>query len=284
MCTAISIMQYFGRNLDLDRSYGQLVTVAPRNFPLSHMDSHSAIIGMATVAKGYPLFFEGTNEWGLSVAALNFPGNAVYHKPVEGKENIPSYDFISHLLTRCRTCRDAEALLSNAVICDSQFAEDLPATPLHWLIADKRTALVAESTDAGLQLYDDPIGILTNNPPFPIQLERLQNGEIPADAFSSRGRFMRAAYIRTHAVGCDVSLFFRMLDAVSVPEGCVEAEDGYLETLYSCCCDTEKGIYYYTTAENRQITAVDMHKLDLNSTKLHKFHLVKTEQINWVNP
>lgn len=316
MCTAVSYSagsHYFGRNLDLDRNYGEQVTVAGRHFPLAGMENHSAIVGMATLANGYPLFFEGTNEAGLSVAALNFPGNAVYHPKTEGKENIPSYDFIAYVLTRCNTCREAKALLQNAVICDCRFADNLEATPLHWMIADRETALVAESTAEGLQLYDNPIGVLTNNPPFPYHRDNLcrymglHSGQVenrlapslplhayslgmgasglPGD-FSSPARFVRAAFVLHNSpenTDTAVSQFFRILDAASVPDGCVETENGFQKTLYSCCCDTQRGIYYYTTAHNRQITAVDMHSADLKSSKITQFPVKDTENILFIN-
>ena len=86
MCTAISWNSgdhYFGRNLDLDRHFNEAVTVTPRNFPLYFrtlppLQNHYAIIGIATVIESYPLYYDATNEFGLSMAALNFPGNAFY--------------------------------------------------------------------------------------------------------------------------------------------------------------------------------------------------------------
>ena len=176
MCTAISFLSkdhYFGRNLDLSYHYEEHVVIAPRHFSLAGMDKHPAIIGMATVAKDYPLFYEATNEYGLSVAALNFPGNAVYHKATEGKLAIPSYDFISFLLTRCKNVQDVRALLENAIITDKAFAEGFPPTPLHWLIADRECAIVAESMADGLHIWDNPVGVLTNNPPFDRMLDIL---------------------------------------------------------------------------------------------------------------
>ena len=315
MCTAVSFTagsHFFGRNLDLDRDYGEQVTVAPRHIPLAGMEHHSGIIGMATEIDGYPLFFEGTNEEGLSAAALNFPGNAVYYKAMEGKENIQSYDFISYVLTRCRTCKDAKALLQNAVICDSRFAKDLPTTPLHWLIADREMALVAESTAEGLQLYENPIKVLTNNPPFPYHRDNLcrymglHNGQaenrlapslplaafslgmgavgLPGD-FSSPSRFVRSAFVLHHSLPGEemesVSRFFNILEVAMQPEGCVTDGGKFQKTLYSCCCNTDKGIYYYCTHGNRQITAVDMHKEDLEGNRLSLFPLVTKQQIRW---
>ena len=43
-------------------------------------------------------------------------------------------------------------------------------------------------------------------------------------------------------------------------------------TLYSSCCNAEKGIYYYTTYENRQITAVSLFEEDLDARGLVRFH------------
>ena len=68
-----------------------------------------------------------------------------------------------------------------------------------------------------------------------------------------------------------------------MPKGCVEAEDGLEMTLYSSCCNTEKGIYYYTTLHNHNITAVDMHKENLDGTGIIQFPLQNTLHVYWQN-
>ena len=96
MCTAISYRtkhHYFGRNLDLERGYGESVVVTPRNFPfqfrfLGNLEEHYAMIGMAAIVDGYPLYFEATNEKGLSIAGLHFPKNTFYGDYVGKGENI----------------------------------------------------------------------------------------------------------------------------------------------------------------------------------------------------
>jgi len=57
----------------------------------------------------------------------------------------------------------------------------------------------------------------------------------------------------------------------------------YEITIYSCCCNTDKGIYYYTTYEYGQITAVDMHKENLEGDRLAAYSLIKDVQISWQN-
>ena len=85
MCTAITYRakdHYFGRNLDLEHHYHEAVTVTPRNYPFrfrraGELPHHYAIIGMAAVEENYPLYYDATNEKGLSMAGLSFPGLAV---------------------------------------------------------------------------------------------------------------------------------------------------------------------------------------------------------------
>ena len=92
MCTAVSwngTHHYFGRNLDLERGYGEEIVITPRSFPLRFRKAepqqrHFAMIGAAVVADNFPLYFEATNEKGLSMAGLNFPKNAVYGAPLSG--------------------------------------------------------------------------------------------------------------------------------------------------------------------------------------------------------
>ena len=111
MCTAITYKtkdHYFGRTLDLEYTYEEQVTVTPRNYEFRFrmkktMKSHYAIIGMAMVEDNYPLYYEATNEYGLSMAGLNFPGNAVYFKPRSDRTNIASFELIPWILSQYRS-------------------------------------------------------------------------------------------------------------------------------------------------------------------------------------
>ena len=176
MCTAVSYKnRYFGRNLDFDRSFGESVVMTPRQFPFPEMgmETHHAILGMAHVSENYPLYYDGMNEKGLAMAGLLFSGNAVYQKPAEGKENIPSWAFIPWVLGQCESVLEAENLLKNLNLTDVPFRENLPPAALHWMIADRKRSIVVESTKEGLQVYENPVGVLTNNPPFPFHLKNL---------------------------------------------------------------------------------------------------------------
>ena len=324
MCTAITYKTndfYFGRTLDYDIIYPAEITVTPRNFILNFRDgttinSHFAIIGMAYNKDGFPLYFDAVNEKGLCIAGLNFAGNAVYCEKSDNKLNVAQFELIPRLLGKCKDLTEAKELLYNTNITNTAFSKDLPVSPLHWIIADKNGALTLESTKNGINIYDNPVGVLTNNPTFPEQLNNLNNymhlsPQEPVNLFSdkitlkpySRGmgamglpgdlsspsRFVRAAFVKLNSVSDNtesksVGQFFHILGAVEQQRGCCKTENKKYEiTLYTSCCNADKGIYYYTTYENRAISAVNMHNTDLDGCKITKFPLISEQQITFQN-
>lgn len=104
MCTAATYKTkdfYFGRTLDYEFSYGDEVTITPRNFEFKFREvddikSHYAIIGMAFVTEDYPLYYDAINEKGLAIAGLNFVGNAHYKEKQEGKDNVAQNECVKY--------------------------------------------------------------------------------------------------------------------------------------------------------------------------------------------
>ena len=324
MCTAATYKTndfYFGRTLDYEFSYGDEVTVMPRNYPINFrfagdLKKHYAIIGMAHVAGNYPLFYDAINEKGLGMAGLNFVGNAYYRGEISGRDNVAQFEFIPWILSKCATVGEARGLLENINITDTPFNDELPTAQLHWIIADRHSAITVESVRDGIKIYDNPVGVLTNNPPFNEQMFRLNDfmhlsPKSPENRFSdklklntysrgmgalglpgdlsSQSRFVRVAFTKMNSVSGSseresVSQFFHILGSVDQQRGCCEVDGGKYEiTLYTSCCNADKGIYYYTAYENHQITAVDMHKENLDGTELARYPLITEEQINMQN-
>jgi choloylglycine hydrolase len=310
MCTAVTFQnRYFGRNLDYDHSFGEEMVLTEREhlfvFPEGKlMRKHYAILGTALVQEGYPLYFDAMNEKGLAMAGLLFEGNAVYHAPVSGKDNIPSWAFIPWVLGQCETVAETEKLLQNLNLTDTSFSESLPPSPLHWMIADREQSIVVESMADGLHVYENPVGVLTNNPPFPFHLQNLNQylnltAEEPKNRFSenislqpfSRGmgamglpgdwssssRFVRAAFVRMNAVeDGGVSQFFHILGAVEQQRGCVYlGNDRYEMTIYSSCCDLKKGVYYWKDYENHDIQKWELTKENMNGNRLRRLQINK---------
>ena len=321
MCTAATYCNgdfYFGRNLDYEFSYGEHVTIMPRNYPIrlhsGALDRHHAMIGMAHIQDDYPLYYDAVNEKGLCIAGLNFVGNAHYFKPVQGFDNVAQFEFIPWILSRCATVREARGLLSRINLTDEAYSPQLPPAQLHWIIADRDEAITVESMSGGLKIYDNPVGVLTNNPPFDRQMLALSNymslspkqpenrWGIPLETYSrgmgalglpgdlsSQSRFVRVAYTKMNSKSGDseeesVSQFFHILGSVDQQRGCCEVADGKYEiTIYTSCCNASRGIYYYTTYDNHQICAVDMHRENLDGSELSRYALLKKERIFYQN-
>ena len=344
MCTAATYKTkdfYFGRTLDYEFSYGEEVVVTPRNYPfqftkMGDMPNHYAMIGVAHVAEGYPLYYDGVNEKGLAMAGLNFVGNAYYRKPGEGRmcvdsncesrsagrqeqgelDDVAQFELLPWILGQCASVGEARELLGRINITDTAFSDKFPPSQLHWMISDKEESITLESVKGGIKIYDNPVGVLTNNPPFDMQLFALNNYRnlsprstkaafspklelpeysrglgtlgLPGD-LSSQSRFVRVAFVKENSVSGDseaesVSQFFHILGSVDQQRGCCELEEGKYEiTIYTSCCNTDKGIYYYTTYNNHQITGVDMHREDLEGTQLMRFPMIAEEQIRMLN-
>ena len=288
MCTAATYKTkdfYFGRTLDYDFSYAEEVTITPRNFIFRFRESeeminHYAIIGMAFVKDNYPLYYDAVNEKGLCMAGLNFVGNAYYRKSKSGKINLAQFEFIPYILGKCAS------------------------------------AVTVEFVKEGLKIYDNTAGVLTNTPPFDEQLFNLNNyiGLSPKDPknyfsnklklktysrgmgalglpgdLSSQSRFVRASFVRLNSVSGDseeesVNQFFHILGAVEQQRGvCIVGKDGYEITVYTSCCNADKGVYYYTTYENHRITAIEMRKHNLDGKELIRYPLNRKEDFLFLN-
>ena len=324
MCTAVSYKTknfYFGRTLDYESTFPTHITVTPRRFPLRFrhggtMSVHHALIGMAYVVGDYPLYYDGMNEKGLCMAGLNFVGNAVYRSHAPEGDNICQFEFIPWILGQCATVAEARGLLSRIRLTDTPFHEDLPVSDLHWMMADRQESITVESVADGVMVYDNPVGVLTNNPTFPEQLFRLNDfmhlsPTEPENRFSDRldlrpysrgmgamglpgdlyspSRFVRAAFVKMNSVSGDtetesVGQFFHIMGSVEQPSGCCLVGDGeYERTIYTSCCSADRGIYYYTTYENPAVTAVDMMREDLDGAQLVRYPMETEMRILWQN-
>ena len=250
MCTAIHQGNFFGRNLDYEFSYGEHIIITPKNFTFSKghaaFSTEFAILGMGIVAENHPLYFDAMNEAGLCMAGLNFCQNAEYLPPSHGADNVASFDLIAYILGRCKTVADAKRLLTRINITDKAFSEELTPSSLHWMIADRTSSVVVEPLKNQLKVTDNPVGVLTNNPPFDYHLTNLSNYMnltkcepqnrfsekitltpysrgmgamgLPGD-WSSQSRFVRASFSKMNSKSEDlekesVNQFFHLLPSI----------------------------------------------------------------------
>ena len=324
MCTCITYKNgdnYFGRNLDLEYYFDEKVVITPRNYKFTLKSGEEfvqtkSLIGMATVVNNVPLYAEATNEAGLSIAGLNFPGNAYYGKVKDNMINLCPFEIIPYLLSKYSSVREIKEVISKINIVNIPFSENMPNAPLHWMISDSHESIVVEPMLDGLKVYDNKIGVLTNNPPFYYHELNLNNymnlsAEHSSNRFASdinlktygvgmgaiglpgdvspASRFVRAAFNKLNSYSkkdelSNVSQFFHILDSVAMVRGQALTKDGkYDITTYSCCINTLKGVYYYKTYDNNQISAVSMHNENLDSSDLKIYDLVLDQQIKYMN-
>lgn len=324
MCTCIEFKtkdNYFGRNLDLECRFNEKVVITPRNYKFklknkTTINSKYSIIGMATVVDKYPLYAEATNEKGLSIAGLYFPKNAYFFNIVNSKLNLTPYELIPYFLSLYSTVEEVKENVSKLNITNIPFDEKLPITDLHWMISDGNQCIVIEQIKQGLKVYENPIGVLTNNPPFDYHINNINNymnltpqhaenrfsdkihlqqyGQgigaigLPGDN-SPASRFIRVAFNKLNSV-CNkdeissVTQFFHILDSVAMVQGTTVTKEGKNDiTTYSCCMNTTKGIYYYKTYTNNQITAIKMTEKEKNKKELSIYNLIEKQRINYEN-
>lgn len=243
------------------------------------------------------------------MAGLLFPESGRYGPPWPGWRNAASFELIPWVLGRCATASEARELLAETRVTEEGFSPALPTSPLHWLTADEKDCFAAEPTAAGLVLRDDPAGVLTNEPPLDAQLSRLRDYRAlsagdGADTFapgltlaaysrgmgalglpgdlSSPSRFVRAAFTRGNALpDYGVGQVFHILGAVTQTAGCCRVAEGFERSIYTAVWDAKRGVYYYAAYENRRLTAVDMHRTDLDGTALAVYPLRREQDVRW---
>lgn len=307
MCTALHVRGCFGRTLDLEYGYAEQVVGTPRRFtlPMRHrpdLTEHYAMLGMATVADGFPLYYDALNEHGLGMAGLNFPHSGVYVPAREGA--VASFELIPYVLGNCATVEEAKHLLAGVRVCDTAFSGDFSPTRLHWMVADTTSSIVVEAVAKGVKIYDNPIGALTNEPTFDKQLAHwktvahltaneptptpphLGRGSgslgLPGD-FTSPSRLVRAALAAAHSAAEDdpVGQFFHTMAMVEVPRGCLRLPDGrYVVSRYTSCMDLREKAYYYRTYGCSHIHAA---RMVTEGEALVAYDLPDGEDVTWEN-
>ena len=273
MCTSVFLKGgFFGRTLDYESGFGEEILFSPRgSFLFGQANNRYSMIGVGVMREKTPMYFDGMNEFGLCGAALNFPGEAYYG---EG-EGIPSGELLGFVLGFCRSTDEAKAAIENLGIVSSS-----ELSPLHWMIADKRSAIVVESKKEGLFVYENNVGILTNSPDFKSQLANLSRlsgmsagslsvrGDgavgLPGD-FTSMSRFVRGAFLLENSLSDgtprgELCRIIHILDCLSLPLGVALSEKGEpISTRYTSTMDMEILTYYYKTYDTLNLKSVRLH-------------------------
>ncbi len=312
MCTGVRFNDengnmFFGRNLDWSVGYGQKIVVTPKGYNyhsafLGDMRPKHALIGMGIVAENTPLYFDCGNEAGLAIAGLNFPGYAEYAPDaVDGKTNVAAYEFPLWVAMNFETVDEVERALKDVAIVAKPISEQYPVSLLHWIIGDAKRSIVVEYTADGMQIFENDVDVLTNQPGYAWHKENLRNymnlsspqpehvkwgkAEMKAFGFGSlmRGlpgdyyspsRFVRVAYLNTHypvksTEEENVSRLFHTLTGVAMIDGAAAMASGDFEkTVYTGGYSAATKTYYWNTYENPAIQKASLADYDVNGTEL----------------
>lgn len=312
MCTSIRFSDgsnhlYLARNLDWTSGYGERVVVTPTGYdtksPFGAVPRiQHAVIGMGIVEDDTPLYFDCGNDAGLAVAGLNFPGYASYaHEPVEGRTNVAAFEFPLWVASQFASVDEVEAALRDVVIVDQPINDQYPSSLLHWIIGDSSRAIVVEATEHGVQVFDDDVDVLANQPGFAWHHENLRNylnvgpefpeetvvgrahlspfgsgshmRGVPGDYYSP-SRFVRAAYVNAHypqkvTEEENVSRAFHTLQQVAMVDGSAAMGSGEFErTIYTGLFSSRTGTYYWNTYDDPAIQRVAMADHEPAGSKL----------------
>ena len=308
MCTCIFLKTkqiFFGRNMDIDYDLNEKILIVPRNYQIifkknKPINNHYAFIGMGTIIDNYPFFFDATNEHGLSMALLNFKGNAKYYNFKKSKINIAPYELLLYLLATCKDIKAVKKKMNVINIINEPYSEELPLAEVHFMISDKKESIVVETTKEGMKVYDNKYNVLTNNPPFPyhkqnisnymflsidnhnnsiskqIKIDSYSNGQgamfLPGD-YSSASRFIKVFFIKSNMELYDlkennINQFFNCLESVKMIKGTVKTKHGFEYTRYTSCVDVNDMIYYFKTYNNCFFCSISLFETKLDEERL----------------
>lgn len=313
MCTALTLItkdgeHLFGRNMDIEFSFGQSVGIIPRNFEYVNMSTgekervQNAIIGMMTIMDNHPMLADGLNEKGLAIAGLNFPNYAKWEDSLkENKINIPAYDLMLWVLSNFEKIEDVKEAIKNVNLMSTQINSQAPAPTLHWIVTDlSGESIVIEKTEDSFKVFDNNVGVLTNSPTFDWHMTNLKqyigleanqvtnatwgrenliaHGQgvgaigLPGD-FTPASRFIRTAFLRNFAIANDKDKlnemeFFHILNNVAMVRGSVRTPQSMSDITQYTSCMNQEKGLYYYNTYNNN---------GLNVIDMHKENLNATE-------
>jgi choloylglycine hydrolase len=250
-------------------------------------------------------FVDGLNEKGLSCSALAF-GTVKYQPAVPGKF-VTWKDFVGWVLGNFASVDEVKKALPNINIADSYVKEIKGNMGMHIAIHDKDgNSIVVELKDGNLEVFDNPLGVMTNRPGFDWHMNNLRNyvhlgvtdkksrklngveiepmgvGSgmlgLPGD-WTPPSRFVRTAFavdgiLKPKNAAEAVNAAEHILNVVDIPKGVIKEHPSALMpfvTIYGYAQwvtikDTANREVYFKTYDNTAWKKVDMKKFDLNKT------------------
>jgi choloylglycine hydrolase len=259
----------YARTMEFGLQLGSQIVIVPRNLAITATGPAGKIgeggltwttkyAATGANALGLSILLDGFNEKGLAGGLFNFPGFAEFQTVPSGKadQSLASFELLTYILTSFATVDEVRAALPKIYVSGvsvKQFGNSVP--PIHVSVHDASgRSLAIEYTNGGtLAMYDNPVHVFTNAPPFPMQLQNLAQyqyltaavqpplkaGNLALAApssgdgmnglpggFLATARFVRAYFAQANAprlatTGETVGMAFHMMNGFDIPPGSI---------------------------------------------------------------
>lgn len=325
MCTSVRLTSqegnyYWGRTQEFDMTLNYAGCLVPRGHQIGHLLSPFAAEYAATgvITGQKPVLADGVNEKGLFGGTFYFGNYNKYIAEDEirkmGKKPIRGEDICTWVLLNYGSVAEVKERLNQDVAVADTPGNFGISLPQHCVFMDETgdCIVVEPSLPGEFRIFDNPIGVMTNTPPFDWHLINLENyanlndqiypgiqmekhnvfspGKgsgllgLPGD-FTSTSRFIRAAYFKhladqpTDATG--VEDVFHILNNFDIPKGVVKTpgQEGVQYTQYTSAYDIKNRRAYIHLYSNRALQTFRLDESLLDSDRMHTFKLEYTQQI-----
>lgn len=251
---------------------------------------------------------DGMNTAGLSAHVLYMPGHCTYQQPRNDGTDIGALELIAFVLGTCATTAEARAALATCNVVDYKPSQIPVALPLHLIVHDKDSCIVAEFHPEGMRVLDNPVQVATNAPYLEWHLTNVANylsmspntpapvemggatfappgqGQgfrgLPGDG-TSPSRFLRVlANVRFATAPADekhaVMDTIRILHNYDIVPGNVIEDLGGGKTIpeltmWSTVSNLTGGSYIYNTIDDPLWYELDLSKLDFSTSRSAQF-------------
>lgn len=285
------------------------ILVMPKGIDINFLSSAKDKVGYKMKAKygftgmnavGKQIVVDGVNEAGLYLGSFYFAGFAVYTPLTATNQSnaISSEEMGNFILGSFATVEEVKEGLKNITVVGTYIDEIQGEAPFHYAVSDKSgNSIVIEYSKNGLQIFDNTVQVVTNNPTYDWHTTNIRNyvnltpdnvngininGEkytplsqgsgmlgLPGDA-SSVSRFIRAtAFVNAAQPSKDeeegVFRAFHILNNFDIPVGLVKQKEKDVTlseyTVWTSVVDTKNAVYYFKTYKNPAVKKVDLKEI-----------------------
>jgi len=259
------------------------------------MKAKYGFAGMNAVEKN--IVVDGVNEAGLYLGCFYFSGDAQYEKLTSSNQSsaVSSEELGNYVLGSFATIDEVIEGLKKITVVGSFIDVIQGEAPFHYAVTDATgRSVVIEYTKEGLQVHENTVNAVCNNPTYDWHLTNLRNyvnltpnnrqgfnvnnekikgmGQgtgmlgMPGD-YTSPSRFIRAAAFANTALPSaneEEGIFraFHTLNAFDIPKGAIRdsaTKDAHTDyTVWTSAVDTRNKMYYYKTYKNQAVKKLDL--------------------------